>query len=86
MVSIQVRSRSVELTRPLALREEWLPVWRRRRIQRLRWEIGAHDVVGAAALEVALADVDSVVLTPTPWRSQKNRKDRSCSASTSPVS
>jgi hypothetical protein len=41
------RSRTVQLTRPLALLEEWLPVWQRRRIQRRRWEIGAHDVAEA---------------------------------------
>ena len=37
------RKRTVVVRRPLALLEEWLPVWQRRRIRRWRWEIGAHD-------------------------------------------
>ena len=38
------RQRSVRLARPIALLEDWLPLWQRRRIQRWRWDIGARDV------------------------------------------
>ena len=52
---VRGRKRTVVLRRPLALLEEWLPLWQRRRIQRLRWDIGARDADEALQL---LAKVD----------------------------
>jgi hypothetical protein len=56
------RSRVVELTRPLALLEEWLPLWQRRRIQRRRWDIGAHDVAEALRILRTIDDRDGWAL------------------------
>lgn len=44
------RKRTVVLRRPVALLEGWLPIWQRRRIQRWRWDIGAHDVEEALTM------------------------------------
>lgn len=44
------RNRIVVLRRPLAMLEEWLPVWQRRRVQRWRWDIGAPDVEEASRM------------------------------------
>jgi DNA-binding transcriptional ArsR family regulator len=52
------RQRSVRLARPIALLEEWLPLWQRRRIQRWRWDIGARDVDEALGLLRAVDETD----------------------------
>ncbi len=52
------RHRSVRLARPMSLLEDWLPVWRRRRIQRWRWDIGARDVDGALGLLKEAESID----------------------------
>lgn len=56
------RSRVVELTRPLALLEEWLPLWQRRRIHRRRWDVGAHDVAEVLRILRTLDDRDGWAL------------------------
>ena len=50
------RQRRVRLTRPRALLEEWLPQWRRRRIQTWRWDVGASDAEEALGLLKAVDD------------------------------
>jgi hypothetical protein len=50
------RSRTVKLTRSLALLEEWLAAWQRRRIQRWRWDVGARDADEALQLLRAVED------------------------------
>jgi hypothetical protein len=44
------RRRHIQLERPRALVDAWLPVWQRRRIRRRRWDIGARDVDEAIRL------------------------------------
>ena len=50
------RKRAVALRRSLALLEDWLPVWQRRRIQRWQWDIGAHGVEEALRIIRAVDD------------------------------
>jgi hypothetical protein len=44
------------------LLEEWLPLWQRRRIQRRRWDVGAHDVAEALDILRAVDDRDGWAL------------------------
>ena len=53
------RRRRVRLARPRALLDLWLPLWQRRRVRRLRWDIGAQNVDEALSLLRTASDQTS---------------------------